>query len=122
MSSKTKSAETSTEKIRMVRALLLDTPKPSQFQPRLQFFNFVQYFSIFQFEKQTTTPTPRGRDFSCPPKSFTELLISNETININLSMRLPSQNDIKRQHCHQVFTKWQHAAAKSVFEKTNTYH
>jgi hypothetical protein len=37
-------------------------------------------------------------------------------------MRLPSPNDIKRQHGHQVFTKWQHAAAKSVFEKTNTYH
>ena len=35
MSSKTKSGETSREKIRMVRAVLPDTPRPPQLQPEL---------------------------------------------------------------------------------------
>ena len=33
----------------MVRAVLLDTPKPPQFQPRLQFFHFLPYFQFFHF-------------------------------------------------------------------------
>ena len=39
---------TSREQIRIVRAVLLDTPKPSQFQPRLQLFTFygISSFSI----------------------------------------------------------------------------
>ena len=40
MFSKTRFGETSREKIRMVRAVLLDTPKPHQFQHKLQFFQF----------------------------------------------------------------------------------
>ena len=47
MSSKTKSGETSTEKIRMVRALLPDTPKPYQFQLKLHFVHFLPYFQFF---------------------------------------------------------------------------
>ena len=41
MSSKTKSGETSTEKLRMDHVVLLETPTPSQFQPRLQFYHFL---------------------------------------------------------------------------------
>ena len=31
----------------MVRALLPDTPKPSEFQPEYKFFNFLPYFLFF---------------------------------------------------------------------------
>ena len=48
MFSKTRSGEISREKIRMVRAVLPDTPKPLQFQPKLQFVHFLPYV-IFQF-------------------------------------------------------------------------
>ncbi len=44
MSSKTKSGETSTGKIRMVHAILLETPQPSQIQRRFWFFHFKLYF------------------------------------------------------------------------------
>ena len=43
MFSETRSDETSKEKFRVVLAVLLDTPKPFQFQPKLQFVNFLQY-------------------------------------------------------------------------------
>ena len=46
---KTKSCQSSTECLRMVRALPPDTPRPPQFQPELQFFHFLQYFRFFQF-------------------------------------------------------------------------
>ena len=46
--SKTRYGKTSREKIRMVRALLPDTPKTPQFQPGLQFFHFLLYFQFFQ--------------------------------------------------------------------------
>ena len=45
-SSKTRFGETSGEKFRMVRALLPDTRKPSQFQLELQFVPFLQYFQF----------------------------------------------------------------------------
>ena len=48
MSSKTTSGEASTKKIRMVSAVLLDTPKVSQIQPRFRTFTFYR-ISIFQF-------------------------------------------------------------------------
>ena len=41
MSSKTKSGETSAEKLRLVSRVLLDTPKPSQIEPRLPFYHFL---------------------------------------------------------------------------------
>ena len=48
MFGKTRFGETSTEKIRMVRAVLPDTPKPPQFQPKLQFVHFLPYFLMAQ--------------------------------------------------------------------------
>jgi len=42
MSGKTKSGETSTEKIRMVCAVILDSPYTFKVQHRVPFFNFVQ--------------------------------------------------------------------------------
>ena len=50
MSGKTKSGETSTEKIRVVCAVLLKTTKPCHIRPRFHFFQFcpsVSSFSIF---------------------------------------------------------------------------
>ena len=49
MFSKTRSGETSREKIRMVRAVLLDTPKPFQFQFKFQFVHFLPYSSVSNF-------------------------------------------------------------------------
>ena len=51
MSRTTKSSETSTEKLCMVSEVLLDTPKPFQFQPRLPFaicYSEVVVFAVFQ--------------------------------------------------------------------------
>ena len=55
---KTRSCESSRGKFRMVRALLTDTPRPSQFQPELQFFHFAPYFRFFQFFPGSLTSTP----------------------------------------------------------------
>ena len=49
MFSKTRSGETSREKIRMVRALLLDTPKPLIFKLNLSFLDFLLYFHFSSF-------------------------------------------------------------------------
>ena len=44
---KTESGETSTEKIRLVRAVLLDTPEPSNFNLDSSFYNISCIFAIF---------------------------------------------------------------------------
>ena len=47
MPCKTKSCQSSTECLRMLRALLPDTPRPPQFQPELQFCSLFVENSIF---------------------------------------------------------------------------
>ena len=49
MPCKTKSCQSSREYLRMLRALLPDTPKPPQFQPELPNKQFFQVFRFFQF-------------------------------------------------------------------------
>ena len=58
MFSKTRSGETSREKFRMVRALLPDTPKPHQFQLKLQFSSFYRIFSFSSFYRIFYPSTP----------------------------------------------------------------
>ena len=48
MSSKTKSGESWTEKIRMVCAVLLETPQNLQIQSRFLFSDLLKHFQLFQ--------------------------------------------------------------------------
>ena len=58
MSNKSKSGDISTEKLRMVSGVLLDTPKPFHIQPRLPFTTFngkVMFLQFFQLAAPTWT-------------------------------------------------------------------
>jgi len=63
MSNKTRSCQSSREKLRMVRALLPDTPRPHQFQHELQFFTF---FAKLDFSRFTNKCLGFGVLAACP--------------------------------------------------------
>ena len=61
MPCKTKSCHSSREKLRMLRALLPDTPRPPQFQPELQKNSFCVKLDFSRFTNRSLVLNPKGR-------------------------------------------------------------